>query len=587
MIKEFITRAKRGENVYLFEVRDAFANGRAAVKCVIEPAVGAPRRWVIPLPPTDCPEEMAFVREYFYANIYNLISTLGGKRMTLYIPPSEKGVETLCAELDAVFQTALPRGERTGYGKCLNVTDRVNAAMGCPPFYFEIVRGRCGKEVSPVGEKRPDALAAFRGAVAAADSLTLCGVDIGGTDINLVVAKNGKIIALKEYDWRPQDMTKIEQLIDPILLLVRVMRAALALPGTERGDKLRAALLDKDATDDQMRTLLEEARIQHGDFPMLDGIGVNFPDVVIRDKIVGGETLKTRGIRGASPDYEAEFGRLVGLGELLLAYCKPGGRFRMANDGSLAAYTGAVELAHSGHAREVVDGVFAHTLGTELGTGWIDAGGEIPQIPLEVYNCVIDLGNAPARKLDVFDLRSVCNFNTGIPGTLQKYASQSGAYRLAVEYFSADAPQLYKELLEGSYIEERDGGVYLSTSPKDMRKALLERIMELACTGQPQAERVFREIGRYLAATWRETEFILCPKAKRRVLFGRFVKHPRCFELMQEGASELADIKLEAGDDSLAFTPLMQNLKAELNYTVAQFGQAIGAVYFAANKKTV
>jgi hypothetical protein len=37
--------------------------------------------------------------------------------------------------------------------------------------------------------------------------------------------------------------------------------------------------------------------------------------------------------------------------------------------------------------------VFAHTLGTELGTGWIDETGAIPQIPLEVYNCVIDLGN--------------------------------------------------------------------------------------------------------------------------------------------------------------------------------------------------
>ena len=57
---------------------------------------------------------------------------------------------------------------------------------------------------------------------------------------------------------------------------------------------------------------------------------------------------------------------------------------------------------------------------------------------------------------------------------------------------------------------------------------------------------------------------------------------------MQAGAAEFCEnygitrIELEAGDENLAFTPLMKELKNNSDYTVAQFGQAIGAVHFAA-----
>jgi len=582
MIAGFLERAKRGESVYICDVRDAFASPDACVECVVELAVGTPRRYVIPLPRAGNEEEATFVKEYFYANIYNLISALGGTCMTMYIKPGDDHIEELCATLDDVFQIAVSRGERTGYGKCLNVTDRVNAAMGCPNFRFETVRGKCGDEFTDSENIASDALAAFRGAVAAAQSAVLCGVDVGGTDIKVVGTVNGRIKALKEYDWRPSDMISIDGLIQPIILIVRVIRAAMTLPDTDRGNELRAIMLCKDASDEEMDSALDAAEKEFGEFILLDGIGVNFPDVVIRNKIVGGETPKTQSIRKHSPDYEAEFGRIAGLDNMLLAHCKPGGAVNMANDGSLAAYTAAVELAHSGRAAEVENGVFAHTLGTDLGSGWIDESGKIPQIPLELYNCVIDLGNYPAREFDATDLRSICNFNTGIAGTPQKYAGQSGAYRLALEYFMQETPALYNELIDKGFIEETEKGIYVLLSPQDMRKPLLEHIMQLADNGQPQAGRVFRGIGKFLAAIWRETEFIMCPQAKRRVLFGRFIKRQNCFKLMQEGASEELKVELDAGDDSLAFTPLMRDLKDDPVYTVAQFGQAVGAAYFAA-----
>ena len=578
MIQKFLAQAKQGESVYLCDMRAAFAASDSAIDCVIKPPVGETRRWRIPLPQPNGTEEETFVREYFYANIYNLISTLGGAEMTLYIPDNQPHITALCETLDDVFQTALPRATRSGYGKCLNVTDRVNQAMGFTPFRFRIVHGQC-PELPQTETQTADAVSEFRKAVTNAADQTLCGMDIGGTDIKIVGTVNGRIQAYKEYDWRPADMTHISQLIDPILLLTEVMQAALTLPDTPHGNELRALLLDKDATDADMRRALDRAEA-YDNWILFDGIGVNFPDVVIQNKIVGGETLKTRGIRDVSPDYEAEFTEIGGLADMLLAHCKPAGKVHMANDGSLAAYAGAVELAHSDRADEVAEGVFAHTLGTELGTGWIDEAGQIPQIPLEVYNCIIDLGNHPAREYDVNDLRSVRNFNTGISGTLQKYASQSGAYRLALTYFTQEQVQ---ELYDKGFIEERNGGVYVTLEPKDMRKALLEHIMELADTGNPQAQRIFHQIGKYLAATWQETEFILNPAAKRRVLFGRFVKRQICFELMQAGAHERSRITLDPGDDSLAFTPLMHDLKANPAFTVAQFGQAVGAAYFVAS----
>jgi len=586
MITSFLDRAKRGDSVYLCEIRDAFSSVDSKAECVVELAVGAPLCYSISLPRPGSAEEAEFVKEYFYANIYNLISVLGGKKISLYINPGDDHIAQLCAELDGVFQINVPREKRSGYGKCLNVTDRVNAAMGCPPFRFEIVQGKCDRVFPVIEDTSSDAISVFRGAVKAAQNSVLCGVDIGGTDIKVAVSDNGQIRAFKEYDWRPSDMATIDEIINPIILIVQVMRTALSLPDNERGNELRSVMLCKDSTDDEMRSAVEAAEKEFGEAPLLDGIGVNFPDVVINNKIVGGETPKTQSIRKNSSDYEAEFGRLRSLDSLLLAHCKKGGTVKIANDGSLAAYTAAVELAHSDRAAEVANGVFAHTLGTDLGSGWIDENGEIPQIPLEAYNCVIDLGNYPAREFDASDLRSVRSFGTGIAGTPQKYAGQSGAYRFAIQFFSKNAPELLQEMTDKGFMEKTDKGLFVVLSPKDMRNGLLEHIMILADKGQPQARQVFREIGKYLAAIWRETEFILCPRAKRRVLFGRFVKRQSCFKLIQEGAQEiLSDLVLDAGDDSIAFTPLMQNLKADPVYTVAQFGQAVGAAYFAVSNK--
>ncbi|MFH1879474.1 MAG: hypothetical protein ABIK64_01615, partial [Bacillota bacterium] len=576
MIQALLAKAELGENVYITDVRDAFSLGGTKIVCMLEPAIGAMRQWELRLPQTEDPRELAFVQEYFYACIYNIISTFGGLRMALCLSPVDAFAQSICATLQDVFQVVLAKSGRSGYGKCLNVADRINAAFGQPPFAFHT-----GTHEADVRVEQPaagaEALSAFHAASQKARSATLCGIDIGGTDIKVIGTRNGRITAVKEFDWNPSEMTKVEDVIDKVLLMTDLMAAVMSLPNTPQARNLRAEMLNKDASVDEMRGAIRLAADTFGPLLLFDGIGVCFPDVVLNDIIVGGETYKTRGIRAASNDYEEEFARLKKLPLLILERCRQDGAVHIANDGSLAAYTAAVEIAHSPDSGMVTDGVLAHTLGTEFGSGWIDESGAIPQIPLEIYNCIIDIGNYPARAYDVNDVRSVNNFNTGLSGTLQKYCSQSGAYRLAMRMFETCEPQRIDELFDRGFLSRRGGGVYVAAQPADMRKPMLEYLMRLASGGDAVSEQIFREIGEFLAVTFEETEFLLRQKTKLRVLLGRFVKHQRCSELMQEGVNRRLSTQFVSGDSDLAFTPLMKDLRDDPEHTIAQFGQAVGA----------
>ena len=79
-----------------------------------------------------------------------------------------------------------------------------------------------------------------------------------------------------------------------------------------------------------------------------------------------------------------------------------------------------------------------------------------------------------------------------------------------------------------------------------------------------------------------ETRRILEPGTDLRYLFGRLVKNTTCFDLMVEGARSVdPGILLAVAGTGMANTPLMKQLKGHPGVTVAQFAQAIGAVYFA------
>ena len=604
-VTALIERAKAGRSVYITELHALFgalADGEShRLACVVEMLDGTGlRRFDLRVPRLAVlgGEERTFVEDYIRAEVYNIISALGGKRMTVYSDQGSTEFLMILNRLSAVFGIGVPRSSRSSYGRAVNVTDRMISALtpGAPGFSFEFAPLDWAPAAMKPRSPAVDLVGFFRRRTEGLEGKALMGLDVGGTDIKAVLVDDGRIVDYTEYDWYPAGFLRSRQLVDPILLIVRLLLARLWIHRLGQADGRRAALVElaakalhKNMASAEMARALAELKAAGLDRGLrCDGIGLCFPDVVIRNKIVGGEVYKTRGIRNnPAIDYERDFAELTNLDARLREWVAPEGAVRIINDGPMAAFTAAVEMAASPDTKNVARGVFAHTLGTELGTGWVMETGAIPDIPLEVYNFIIDLGCWPERSFEPDDLRSLNNFNTGLPGTLQKYCSQSGVFRLALKRFPSERPDLLRELEEKGFVERRpaDGteGWYVPTEPVDQRKPFLEHMMKLPDRERDDTNReIWREIGKSLAVTLLETRRILEPGTDLRFLFGRLVKNATCFDLMVEGARSVdPDILLAVAGTDIANTPLMKQLKGHPHVTVAQFAQAIGAVYFA------
>ena len=579
VLRDLLRRAEENGPLWLPDLRGTFAALADGVRMVLRlhSFDGGARDCPLCLPRWQGAEEREFVRDYLSACVFNLLSVCGGREVCFFLDPRETEAAAMLRELDGVFQ--LSAEKRAGLGKVVSIASRMGRAFGCGAFRFTTADIGEYRPLPPAAERTRAPLAeTLRVACAAAETRNCCGVDVGGTDIKLTAAARGKLVAVKEYDWNPALSPDAEGIRGPVLLLIRLMRACIAAEaaGLSADDPLRpvlSAALRKDAPDAEMRTAVAAAEAAL-DTNVLDAVGVSFPDVVIRDRIVGGETPKTDGMRrNPALDYEAAFARLGLLKDDVLALCRPGGRCRITNDGNVAALTAAAELACGEQGAEAVrGGVIAHTLGTDLGTGVLDADGAIPPMPLELYDVLMDLGSRSDAALPPEDLRSTRNENSGLPGA-RRYMGQAAAWRLA---YGLD-PEMVRE-----FVEVRDGMPVIRTAPEDLRKPCLAHLMALADAGKPEAEEVFRRIGLHLAVVSEEFRFLLAPETDLRFLFGRFVKSRRCFALLCEGfARRTTGLRLEAADAELANTPLMRQLAARDDATVAQFGQAVGAIYFA------
>ncbi|HPJ21836.1 MAG TPA: hypothetical protein PLP30_09620 [Clostridia bacterium] len=594
MLKGMLEAAKRGENVFITDVRNSFRElGVNGERIIIELDLikkGDKRYFdlIVPDIKEGNEEEVLFVASYIRAEIYNMLSSLGGCGITIYFNTENMVLNGIFADVRNAFCMDEPLSERTGYGNCMNVIDRmIRAIHGEGEKFQYVLKDSCEIPESMPGYKEDTTESdMLRRVTENLGGKQVCGIDIGGTDIKIALAGDGDISCFKEYDWNPKEFTVPEQLIDPILYLTRLVRAYYSAQKAGNSDLLvyLDTAMDKHAALETIVESVEKAEeILAEDIIKLDAVGLSFPDVVVRDKIVGGETTKTRGMKlNPAIDYEKEFAKITALNDRLLELCNKGGAIKNMNDGPAAAYTAAVEMMAANPA-SVRNGVFAHSLGTELGTGWVDGAGRVPEMPLECYNFIIDLGDFVEKAYPSEDVRSINNVNTGLAGTLQKYTSQSGVFRLAMQYFREQRPKLYKELFDLGFVREADDGmIIVPTSPKDMRKGFLEHVMGLTEREDDElVNEIFRQIGVYLAITWFETEYILEPACKERTLFGRVVKMKKCFDLIKEGAkSRKADIVFELADGGIANTPLMKQLEADKHYTVAQFAQAVGVIYF-------
>lgn len=601
MNTNFSQSARAGEHVFITDVRNTFntLDLKETIRCILTLPDGATQRFFeIHFPPlTDdqSEAEKLFIYSYVQAEVYNFLTCLGGHHLDLYADVRKPKILSLIEALKVVFCLDKPRSKRTGYGRVVNVLDRMlNALHGEGVFEINIFDREQFPLVPKTERSQTGGGDIFSRVPEGLDKKIICGLDIGGTDIKAAVAVYGKLVCMKEFDWFPESYAKVDLIINPICLLVRLMKvqATLSIAGTGGVpisvlEELEHAM-DKDCEYSDIESAVLSAERAFSDHMFeLDAIGMCFPDVVVKNKIVGGEVPKTRGMRNnPGIDYEQEFARLTALDEQLRKLVRKDGVVMNTNDGPMAAFTAAVELAASPASSKAAAGVFAHSLGTDLGTGWVTGDGKIPEIPLEMYNLVIDLGKADSMLFPADDVRSINNTNTNLPGTLQKYTSQTGAFRIAAESFPAARPDIYQEILDNGFIESatrNEKQLIVPTSPDDMRKAFLAFLMQLPEREQDEwTEGIFRQIGTYLAITWIESEHILQSNLSARFLFGRLVKIQRCFELMQEGAAERApELELIPADSELACTSLMKQLDRHADFTVAQFGQSVGAIYFA------
>lgn len=527
MLSSLLQLAEAGAALWLPDLRAQFAAAPDALPLVLRLTCpdGSERDYRLALPRWETDAERDFLRRYLCAHVYNLLSAFSGSAICFFC---DAPLDTLAAELPVCFDRP------DGLGKVRNIARRI---CGDLRFYFAPLADYAPRESeaapaqTALGEK-------LRQCCRAAETGGIVGLDVGGSDIKLAAVLDGKLLYTEEYDWNPAASPTAEGITGPILALLRKARARME----REGGQLRA-------------------------------VGLSFPDIVIHDRIVGGETPKTKGMReNRALNYETEFSKIRELKREILALCAAGGRCRICNDGSMAAFTAAAELAAGGEDEAVAAGVIAHSLGTDLGTGWLLPDGTIPPIPLEMYDLLLDLGSFPAAALPTEDLRSTRNENSGMAG-LRRYLGQAAAYRLAWE--------LEPSLLKG-FAREEGGVLAIPTAPEDLRKPTLSHLMALAEVGQPEAAEVFRRIGRNLSVVAREMDWIFGETPRLRFLFGRFVKSPRCFDLLREGFDGAGTgLHLEAADEELANTPLMRQLAAWPEVTVAQFGQAVGAVYFA------
>ncbi len=183
-----------------------------------------------------------------------------------------------------------------------------------------------------------------------------------------------------------------------------------------------------------------------------DAVVIGFPDIVVGNKIAGGESFKHQGMKtNPDLDYEEEFAKTSSLDDLARRYVREGGVVIVLNDGNAASYITSVEQAFLPESVICEYGMFANTSATEMGTGFISRAGTIQSVPLEGFQHIIDLGSFGEAALPAKDVRSIRSMNTDLPGTGQKYVSQLGLFRLAIGGFLKSDPEKVERMISDAF----------------------------------------------------------------------------------------------------------------------------------------
>ena len=196
MIQSFFKRAAAGRPVYLTDVREAFqACGAQPLHLHVTLYDGTVRVFPLALPRAVGEAEAEFLAGYVHAQLYNILSALGAAGVDVYLDRSDPALKRLGEGLEEVFQVHAAKEDRTGFGRCLNVNERVLSALsgGGEKFTIRIFDVENEPVVSespaltgsaPVFSRLPERL---RGRM-------VLGMDVGGTDVKLAVSADGQLV---------------------------------------------------------------------------------------------------------------------------------------------------------------------------------------------------------------------------------------------------------------------------------------------------------------------------------------------------------------------------------------------------------
>lgn len=533
------------------------------------------------------PGERELYRRYLLAMMNNLLVSFGGAGLELYFDETDQELKSLAEEAVAEFQADSPRNDRKGYGVYLNYINRMNVFLELGRFAFQLKDLSAWPKLDPekeyriyVPQKEEEELKLLKRTATELEGRCICSLDVGGNSIKGAVVKDGRALVLKEYQWYPTGCRTAQEMNDPMLLMVRFLSACTGL--MERDGNLAAAeaALAKNVPYGQL--LAETEALERSGIctkGRFDAIVIGFPDIVVHNKIAGGESFKHQGMKNnPDTDYEVEFFKTSDLDELAAPYAKEGAPVVVLNDGNAASYITSVEQTFAPESFIDENGMFCCTIGTEMGTGFISRGGTIQHIPLEGFQHVIDLGNEEYQKYPPADLRSVNSTNTGIPGVVQKYISQMGLFRMALTALWESKDPLFEKLQEMGLIAYNAGAdtLYSVLEPEDRRGTLTRFLVSQLSEGCPAVEEAFRMMGKAMGILIDQDRLIFPEITTRRLLSGGIIADDRAFALMREGLRAYnPSYDVMRLDEETMYSPLLRSMTPEQR----SFNVAIGSAY--------
>jgi predicted NBD/HSP70 family sugar kinase len=236
------------------------------------------------------------------------------------------------------------------------------------PFEIKAVNDSNRREVARLktfeGEKLSNA--PYKGGVVLA-------IDLGGSDVKVIVLADGEVVYKKKHNWEAEDITDNER--SHVDLCEDFAREALRATEKVRGGRL-------------------------------DYLGVSSKGAVVNNEIRSrsiGKSLSEEGLNKVIRPFGRELGKRLGI------------PYVVVNDGDAGALWAALKLG--------VRNVLAISLGTSVGGGYVDKDGRIGTLS-ENAKFILDMNEKAELQNSI-----------GVRGTAKFYTSQTGVFNLAKKLF--------------------------------------------------------------------------------------------------------------------------------------------------------